>query len=113
MIPEKKGRFNYLTSIKLWKSMAVSKYDSKWKAFNMKEVKQITKAAKSFKISKARVTEFQNGKLGMRAAYNGHTSFHTIIKCGFYCESFTPSPLAIQFMLKKLTRRMCAVFYVS
>lgn len=86
----------------LGKHGTVFEYDKDWQVYDIKqEVKRLTKAARSFKLSEAKVVKLSENKLYLNEAYSGEFKEHTVLKRGQNLATYDPPLLQPQSFVKE------------
>ena len=77
-------------------------YDQDWQVYDIiKEVKRLTKTARSFKLSEAKVVKLTSNKLYLNEAYSGQFKEHTVLKRGQSFATYNPPLLEPESYVKE------------
>ena len=80
-------------------------YTEDWQGYQFKkQTNMFMKTARSFKISEARVIELRGARLGLKTAYAGEFTEHSLLKRGRSWKDFSPSPLPVVSCVKDAKR---------
>ena len=84
----------------------VFEYGKDWQVHDIKkEVKRLTKTARSFKLSEAREIKLANTNLLIRDSYNGVFKEHSVLKRGQSISTFNPPLLPPKSYVKDAKKR--------